>query len=154
VKPKVVVETGADKGLGSCVLAASLIRNAAEGFPGVLYSTDINPRAGYLLQPPYDRLGKLLVGDSITSLRGLRERIQFFVHDSNHSPAYEGGEYSAIGDKLAQDAILVSDNAHGTTELWEFARKTGRDFLFFEEQPAGHWYPGAGIGAAFPRRVN
>ncbi len=37
-----------DKGLGSVVLAAALLRNAAEGHPGRLTSLDINPEAGYL----------------------------------------------------------------------------------------------------------
>jgi hypothetical protein len=26
-----------------------------------------------------------------------------------------------------------------------------RNFLFFKEEPEEHWYPGAGIGIAFPR---
>ena len=34
LKPRTVVETGVDKGLGSCVLAAALLRNRSEGYPG------------------------------------------------------------------------------------------------------------------------
>ena len=34
LKPRVVVETGVDTGLGSCVLAAALLRNRAEGYEG------------------------------------------------------------------------------------------------------------------------
>jgi hypothetical protein len=30
-----------------------------------------------------------------------------------------------------------------------FALETNRQFLFFREEPAGHWYGGAGIGVAF-----
>jgi hypothetical protein len=48
LKPKVVVETGVDKGLGACVLTAALIRNREEGYEGRYYGTDINPAAGYL----------------------------------------------------------------------------------------------------------
>lgn len=47
-RPGHIVETGVDKGLGSCVLAAALLRNAAEGHPGRVSSIDINPEAGYL----------------------------------------------------------------------------------------------------------
>lgn len=50
-KPRVVVETGVDKGLGTCVLATALMRNQAEGFEGRLYATDIDHRAGYLFKP-------------------------------------------------------------------------------------------------------
>jgi hypothetical protein len=28
--------------------------------------------------------------------------------------------------------------------------KTGRNFVFFKEQPKAHWYPGAGIGISYP----
>ena len=34
LKPKVIVETGVDKGLGSCVLTAALKRNNEEGYEG------------------------------------------------------------------------------------------------------------------------
>ncbi|WNZ47625.1 hypothetical protein Q2T42_07245 [Leptolyngbya boryana CZ1] len=34
LKPKVVIETGVDKGLGACILAAALKRNKAEGNEG------------------------------------------------------------------------------------------------------------------------
>jgi hypothetical protein len=54
-----------------------------------------------------------------------------------------------VGGKLARDGVVIGDNAHCTTELLEFAEKTGRRFLFFREEPKDHWYPGAGIGAAF-----
>jgi hypothetical protein len=36
-----------------------------------------------------------------------------------------------------------------TPEIHNFARKSGRKFLYFQERPKDHWYPGAGIGAAF-----
>src|ERR1051325_2590265 len=37
-KPRVVVETGVDRGLGTAVIAAALMRNAKEGFPGLVYA--------------------------------------------------------------------------------------------------------------------
>ncbi len=48
--PKIVVETGVDKGLGSLVICAALLKNATEGSPGRYYGLDINPNAGFLLQ--------------------------------------------------------------------------------------------------------
>src|SRR5207247_2252213 len=41
MKPSIVVETGIDKGLGSCVIAAALIKNIEEGYSGYYYGTDI-----------------------------------------------------------------------------------------------------------------
>jgi len=36
-----------------------------------------------------------------------------------------------------------------TSALFEFSMATRRKFLFFAEKPADHFYPGAGVGAAF-----
>lgn len=148
LRPGVVVETGVDKGLGACVFAAALERNAADGHPGLYYGIDRNPAAGYLLAGRYARFGQLLVGDSIERLKEL-ERIDFFLHDSDHAAAYEAREYETVESHLSEGAIVLSDNAHCTDELCAFARRTGRRFLFFAERPADHWYPGGGIGAAF-----
>src|SRR3546814_8812473 len=61
-KPRVVVETGVDKGLGAMVLCAARLRNAEEDRPGRSFGTEINPHAGYLLQPPYDSVGEIQIG--------------------------------------------------------------------------------------------
>src|SRR5262249_10277802 len=64
LKPRVVVETGIDKGLGSLVLTLALMRNSQEGYPGYYYGTDIDPGAGYLFTAPYTQYGSILRGDS------------------------------------------------------------------------------------------
>ena len=149
LKPRTVVETGVDKGLGSCVLAAALLRNHAEGHPGRYFGTDINPQAGWLFQGPYRNTGEILYGDSIESLQRLESPIDLFINDSDHSAEYEEREYACITSKLSSAAVVLGDNAHVTDKLYQFASATGRRFLFFSEKPADHWYPGAGIGAAW-----
>jgi predicted O-methyltransferase YrrM len=151
VKPRLVVETGVDKGLGACVLAAALLRNAAEGFPGRYLGTDINPRAGLLLEGRYASAGSIAVGDSIASLERLTEPIDLFINDSDHSEEYEAREYLVVERLLAPHAIVIGDNSHWSPKLLEFARATQREFAFFQERPLDHWYPGAGIGLAFRR---
>ena len=148
-KPKVVVETGVDKGMGSCVLCSALLRNAAEGHPGRYYGTDLDPGAGYLLSGRYAQVGKILYGDSIESLKKLGERIDVFINDSDHSAEYEAREYDTVEGMLSDRAVVLGDNSHVTDKLMRFAERTNRQFLFFKEQPANHWYPGAGIGMAF-----
>jgi predicted O-methyltransferase YrrM len=151
LKPGVVVETGVEKGLGACVLAAALLRNRAEGFPGIYYGTDIDPEAGYLFDGPYREAGQLLIGDSITSLKTIAQPIDLFINDSEHSADYERREYETVHERLSPRAVILGDNAHVTSCLFDFARGTGRQFAFFREEPANHWYPGAGIGVAFSR---
>jgi hypothetical protein len=76
--------------------------------------------------------------------------VDLFIHDSDHTAEHEGREFAAIEDRLAPGGLVLSDNAHATDELAKFAERTGRRFLFFDERPDGHWYTGAGIGAALP----
>jgi predicted O-methyltransferase YrrM len=149
LKPKVVVETGVDKGLGSVVLSAALMRNCAEGYEGHHYGLDINPEAGYLLKEPYTRYGEIIYGDSIQTLEQFQQSIDLFINDSDHSTDYEMREYEAIAKKLGPKAVILGDNAHETDKLLRFALKTGRRFLFFREAPKNHWYPGGGIGVAY-----
>jgi hypothetical protein len=150
-KPRIVVETGVDKGLGSAVIAAALMRNASEGHLGNLLGLDINPNAGYLLASPYDKFGRIIYGDSLASIAAIKEPIDFFIHDSDHSDLHEANELKAIRAKLSPEALVLSDNADHSSKLLEFAQETGRDYLFFAEKPKDHWWPGEGIGVAFNR---
>jgi hypothetical protein len=148
-KPRLVIETGVDKGLGSCVIAAALRRNSLEGYSGYYRGTDINPEAGVMFQGDYQSHGEIMIGDSIKSLGRIAGPIDLFINDSDHSAEYERREYQAIRGKLSPEAFILGDNSHATLELPKFARDTGREFVFFREQPKNHWYPGAGIGIAF-----
>jgi len=151
LKPKIVIETGVDKGLGACVLTAALKRNKEEGYEGHYYGTDLNPKAGYLLSGEYANYGSILYGDSIESLKMFDGMIDLFVNDSDHSADYEAEEYNTIANKLSQHAIVLGDNSHCTDKLLEFSLETNRHFVFFQETPREHWYPGAGIGISFIR---
>ncbi|MET8356255.1 class I SAM-dependent methyltransferase [Micromonospora sp. NPDC005171] len=148
--PAHVVETGVDKGLGTCVLASALLRNAQEGHPGRVTSLDINPEAGYLAQvAPWSEVVDLVIGDSIASIGALDRPVDLFLHDSDHSRAHEKREFDAVQPKLAPGAILLTDNVTSTNVLAEHAERTGRRFLAYRESPANHWYPGDGIGVAW-----
>lgn len=149
-KPGHVVETGVDKGLGTCVLAAALLRNAAEGAPGRVTSLDINPEAGYLAKTaPWSEVVDLVIGDSLASIKALDRPVDLFLHDSNHSVKHERREFGTVEPKLAPGAMLLTDNVTVTNVLAEHAERTGRRFLAYRETPADHWYPGDGIGVAW-----
>ncbi|KQY23226.1 hypothetical protein ASD16_11745 [Cellulomonas sp. Root485] len=142
-KPSHVVETGTDKGLGACVLAAALLRNGS----GRLTTIDIDAAAGHLIAAPYDTVTDLRIDDSIAAI-GKLETVDLFLHDSDHSPGHERREFEAVSAKLSDSALVLSDNSHSTTELQDWARRTGRSYSFFDERPKDHWYPGGGIGVA------
>jgi len=148
-RPRVLVETGVDRGLGTVVLAAAMMRNTEEGFPGMVYATDIVPTCGHLLGESYKRYCKIILGDSVESLRKFSEPVDVFIHDSDHRPEYEWAEFLAIEPRLHAGSIVMSDNSQQTSKMFEFAQKIGKSFLYFQDAPKAHWWPGDGIGAAF-----
>ncbi|MCA9808088.1 MAG: class I SAM-dependent methyltransferase [Cyanobacteria bacterium HKST-UBA06] len=151
LKPRVVVETGVDKGLGATLICYALKRNADENASnrGHYYGTDIKSDAGYLLADPYAEFGTILYGDSITSLKAFDQPIDIFINDSDHSDTYEYDEYRVIQDKLSPQGIILGDNSHKSEQLLRFSKETNRQFLFFREEPINHWHDGAGIGFSF-----
>ena len=145
LEPALVVETGTDKGLGSVVLAAALLRNGR----GRLTTMDVNPDSGYLVAGRYADVVDRVIGDSVETLRSGSEPVDLFLHDSLHTFEYETAEFTAVEPRLSARAVVLSDNAHDSDALGHWAERTGRTFGFFAEQPHGHWYPGDGIGAAW-----
>jgi hypothetical protein len=154
LRPRLVVETGVDKGLGSVLLCSALMRNAEMGHEGEYLGTDINPSAGLLLRPPYSKFGSISYGDSIDSLKKIQKPIDIFINDSDHSADYEYREYLTVAEKLSPSAFVLGDNSHLTDSLLRFSRETGREFIFFKEEPLDHWYPGGGIGISFKRTLS
>ena len=145
-RPERVVETGTDKGLGACVLAAALLRNGV----GRLTTVDVNAEAGYLVAGPYAEVTDLVIGDSLAVLASMAEPIDLFLHDSDHSAAHEAAELAAVTPNLSEHAMVLSDNGEVTDELMRWAEATGRQFLWFDERPDRHWWPGGGIATAYP----
>ncbi|MDD4220864.1 MAG: class I SAM-dependent methyltransferase, partial [Candidatus ainarchaeum sp.] len=149
IKPKIIVETGVDKGLGSCILTSALMKNKSEGYPGYYYGTDINPKAGFLLTKKYSKYGELLFGDSIESLKKLNKKIDLFINDSDHSAEYEYNEYLVIKSKLSKKGIILGDNCEATDKLIKFSLENKRCFLYFQENPNNFFKNGAGIGFSY-----
>jgi hypothetical protein len=148
LRPRVVIETGLDKGLGAVVLCSALLRNGT----GHYYGFELHPEQGYLLSGPYAKVGTIINGDAITNLREFKHPVDLYVNDSDHTPGYEAAELEVVGGMLSESGVILGDNADYSDELFKFANRTGRQFLFFKEEPVNHWYPGAGIGVAFRQR--
>jgi Methyltransferase domain len=146
-QPDHVVETGTHLGLGSCVIAAALLRNGH----GRLTTIDIDPDAGCLIGEPWASVIDRRAGSSVDLLGTLKD-VGIFLHDSLHTYDHETGELTAVEPNLRSDAIILSDNAHDSSALSDWAERSGRRYLFFKEQPRDHWWPGDGIGAAWSGR--
>ena len=148
LQPDHVVETGTQLGLGSCAIAAALLRNGH----GRLTTIDIDPEAGYLIGGQWASVIDRRIDDSTEVLAGLRD-VDMFIHDSLHTYDYETRELTAVEPNLRADATILSDNAHESSALSDWAERSGRHYLFFKEQPRDHWWPGDGIGAAWAGRT-
>ena len=75
--------------------------------------------------------------------------MDLFINDSDHDVDYEYNEYMTIRNKLSPQAIILGDNSHVSNSLVKFSNENGCSFLFFQEKPDKHWYPGAGIGISY-----
>jgi hypothetical protein len=150
-KPRLVVECGIDKGLGSLAFAAALLRNRDEGQDGRLIAIDISPDAGYLVRSgPYTEVTDFRVSDSLSVLRGLDEPVDAFIHDSDHDPAYERQELLAAVRLASDQALLMSDNP--SLALPELAEEHGMRYLAFQERTPEYWLAGSCFGVAWRPR--
>jgi len=149
LKPNIVVETGVDKGLGTMVVAAALLRNQADGHPGKCIALDINPAAGGLIRQPWSEVVDLRIGDSLISLDRIDEAIDLFIHDSDHNYDHEIAELVRVYSRLAPHGLLLSDASSDSDALSDFAQKEGLRFSYLAEEPSGTWMRGQGLGAAF-----
>lgn len=149
LQPEFVVETGTNRGLGSAVIAAALLRNGH----GRLATVDLDDRSGELILPPYDAVVEHVVSDSLEFLAGpvaRRQPIDLLFVDTGFTPEHERAELAAAVPLLAPDAVVLATKSYCWPELQRWAEQQGRGFLHFGEKPRDHWYPGVGIGASFP----
>lgn len=151
-RPQLVVETGVYHGVGACVLASALRRNAEAGHPGRYLGTEINPSFGSAFSGTYREYGEIVYGDSISTLSNIDRPIDLFINDSDHRGGYEREEYLTVEGLLSTGAVVIGDNAHVSPELNKWSRKLGRPYVFMPEVPKDHWYKGAGVGLSLPEK--
>ena len=131
-KPRIVVETGTDKSLGTAILARALQKNGT----GEVYTVDIVQPRGYLQDQGRLNLPiKFITMDSHEFLSNTSVEIDIFLHDSNHEYNYELEEYSRAFEKLSDEGILLSDNSNQNSSLYDFARSKNLRFFNIENTP-------------------
>jgi hypothetical protein len=154
VKPGVVVETGIHNGLGSAVCCEALKRNGEEGFPGKYIGVDIAPGSGWMIGDRYSGVADLRFRDAAEEFRRMTEQVDVYINDADHREEFELQEYNVAASRLSSNALILGDNAHASNALADFSDAKGRRFVFFREEPVGHWYGGAGIGISLPPERN
>jgi hypothetical protein len=143
LQPTVVIETGTDKGLGSAILSQALRKNGS----GKLYTIDTNPDSGALIKSVYFQSNIYVIhGYSSEFLQSFSKKIDFFIHDSDHSYKNESLEYELISGKLSDKGLVASDNSGLSNALDSWTEDQGRFLYYFEENSPE--YPGktSGLG--------
>lgn len=146
MKPRIVVETGVDKGLGSCVIASALIKNGNEGNEGVLHNVDIDGSSGWLIEAPYEKLVRFHHTDSLSFLSSFDENIDIIIQDADHSYDYQIAEYMAGFPKMSHGGLIISDIDNKSSALMDFAEDKGEKYFTWLERPKNPFYIPGGIG--------
>lgn len=127
-KPKIIVETGTSMGWSSFMILNALNRNEQKGR---LYSFDLddsesvkaNGGVGYLVSDELKKDWTLIIGDTKKKLKPLLqklEKIDMFIHDSEHSYDTMMFEYNLAWPHLSKNGILCSDDINHSTAFSEF----------------------------------
>jgi hypothetical protein len=128
LRPARVLETGVANGHSASFVLAAL---AANGH-GELHSVDVQPEVGTLLTERDRRRWHLHVLDpdarKASFYRALDAvgTVDVFVHDSNHRYPWQRFEYAAVRDRLADGAVLASDDVDASYAFIDLCDELGR----------------------------
>jgi predicted O-methyltransferase YrrM len=150
LRPGIAVETGVCNGVSTAFLLLALEDNGE----GVLHSIDLPEVAGeeyeqgtfwdgkggavippgkepgWMVPPELRERWQLVLGRSQDELPPLLERvgkIDFFMHDSEHSYECMSFEFRTAWDALREGGVLAADDVNVNAAWDEFARDVGRE---------------------------
>lgn len=105
-KPEFVIETGLYKGLGAEYILEALDDNNK----GHLYSIDPTPHAGFINNPIKHPRFTWVNDFSQKVLPSITEKIDFFVHDSDHGYDCQTFEYEWAWNNVPSGGIIATDD--------------------------------------------
>ena len=143
IKPAVIVETGVARGVTSLYILKALEKN--EG--GHLYSIDLpllrkgsEKEVGILVPNSLRSRWTLLFGWSIYEMKKLQKKINkidVFIHDSDHSYINQKTEYNMALGWLNKGGLLISDDVKNKA-LLESYEKWGGELMVTEQKKTGY----------------
>ena len=134
-KPRVMLETGVASGISSAHILRAMERNGA----GILYSIDLpnvqqgsvlpnGRQSGWIVPEDLRRRWHLRLGDAralVPKVLKDLDRIDIFLHDSDHSYEHMTFEYEQAWHWMQPGALLLSDDTHLHGAWDDFCRKHG-----------------------------
>jgi predicted O-methyltransferase YrrM len=137
VKPEIVVETGCASGWTSALILEALKENGR----GHLYSIDLPPEhgrfsmpyslpsgvgQGFLVPESLRSRWNLISGDVRDELIPLLDRVEkvdLFLHDSDHSYEHMMWEYTSVWPYLSDSGVIVSDDIGWNCSFLDFSNE-------------------------------
>lgn len=143
-KPEYIVETGVWHGVSSTFLLSAIKKNGT----GFLHSIDVPPvdpsikvEIGGAIPVELREHWRLHLGHSRIMLpKVLNEipKLQFFVHDSEHSYRNMYNEYKIAWPKIDTGGFLISDDIALNDAFMVFGKKIGRDPVVIKREKGGY----------------
>ena len=132
LQPERIVETGVEGGLSSAYILQALENNNK----GTLYSIDypiepavIKKGSGFAIPDSLKERWILKIGkssDVLNKLLSELDRIDIFLHDSEHTYENMMFEFSAVWDRLPEKGVLLSHDVSLNRAFYDFAKKIER----------------------------
>jgi predicted O-methyltransferase YrrM len=136
LRPKIVLETGVADGHSSFFILNAMRANDY----GLLHSIDCSARVGSLVADEERERWKLHVLDLRDLKRSFAEVLQdlpplnLFLHDSDHTSAWQSFELAAALKRLAPGGILASDDCDSCYAFLDVCRDAGLRPAFLVEK--------------------
>lgn len=120
-KPEIVFETGIANGASSYIILSALKKNKK----GRLVSTEVRKNTGQLVEGNRSRW-QICIGNPrtiFTKTLDRLNRVDLFIHDSNHAYGTMLFEFTHVLKKMPSDGVIMSDDVSGNKAFIEFARR-------------------------------
>jgi len=127
-KPNVFLETGVRRGFSSRLILEAMAKNGS----GLLVSTEISSGVGELVTENLKSRWKLIIADEkevLANALSTINKIDIFLHDSNHGYEAMKAEFDAIKEKMQSDGTILSDDIEENNAFMEFAVSRGKNPL-------------------------
>ena len=122
-KPETIVETGVANGVSTFFFLNALIKNNS----GTLISLDITDKVAVLLEKEEEFNWELrIIKPTKESFREAMRTIgvcDFFLHDSDHSYAWQMHEYTTILPFIKKGGLMLSDDVDSSFAFTDFVNR-------------------------------
>ena len=125
-RPKLCVETGVSAGISSSFILSALKRNNY----GKLVSIDCQDKCGWLIQDELKDIWTFKVGYTKDVLPTIKQKIDFFLHDSLHTYQNMFFELEWAFQHMKKGGIIIADNIGTNNAFFDVAKKHNQGTLF------------------------